>query len=37
LLGQGPPPTRSGGRTLDSRALHSAMEAAFGDTDAEGR
>ncbi|HTZ03407.1 MAG TPA: strawberry notch family protein, partial [Xanthobacteraceae bacterium] len=36
LLGQSPPRTRSGGRALDSRALRSAMEAAFGGTDAEG-
>ena len=36
VLGQGLPRTRSGGRTLGSRAFRAATEAAFGGTDAEG-
>ena len=36
MLGQGLPRTRSGGRTLGSRAFRAATEAAFGGTDAEG-
>jgi hypothetical protein len=36
VLGQGLPRTRSGGRTLGSRAFRAATEAAFGGTDAKG-
>ena len=36
VLGQRLPRTRSGGRTLGSRAFRAATEAAFGGTDAEG-